>query len=82
MAARSNSLVVENQREISELKEKVFLLDGCLYAGGMTSFLCICRFADMKRRYYFSVAVCVNMMRKYCFFMTTCGLDVFLVFVV
>ena len=38
MAARSNSLVVEKDRVISELKEEVCLLDGCLYAGGMTSF--------------------------------------------
>ena len=33
MAARSKSLVVEKDRVISQLKEKVFVLDGCLCVG-------------------------------------------------
>ena len=41
MAADSNSIVVEKDRVISELKGKVFLLDGCLYVGGMISVCCV-----------------------------------------
>ena len=41
MAARSKSLVVGNDRVISELKEKVFMLDGCLCVGCITSVCCV-----------------------------------------
>ena len=30
----------------------------------------------MKRTYYFSTAVCVNVMRKYCFLMAMCVGDI------
>ena len=41
MAADSNSLVVNNHRVITELKEEVCQHDGRLCVGGMTSFWCV-----------------------------------------